>query len=289
MIKRKINFEQELELIDLYKNGTSTAELCLKYGWKLSNRRGPLDILKAHNVLIRKDNETHAYRYTINENFFEIINSKEKAYFLGLLYSDGSVNKDKNTVSIGLAEKDIAILELFNKSINSNKPLRKNILSNIKHQNSVILVLENKKIKEQLIKLGCVPNKSILNISLPNIPEEFLPHFIRGVFDGDGCITYTNIKKYPTKYRPIVSFAGGFSFISEIAEVLKNTIGINHNKFQKRHKSRSVNSGHISWNGFNTCKKIYDYLYKDCQDLFLIRKQTKFIALLKGDFKKESL
>ena len=68
-----------------------------------------------------------ANKYTFNKDYFERIDSKDKAYFLGLLYADGcnsiSATKQHHTIVLNLQEKDKDILDIFNKYINSNKPL----------------------------------------------------------------------------------------------------------------------------------------------------------------------
>ena len=47
----------------------------------------------------------------------------------------------------------------------------------------------NEKLKDDLIKFGCIPIKSKI-IKYPTfLQEELERHFIRGFFDGDGCIT----------------------------------------------------------------------------------------------------
>lgn len=68
-----------------------------------------------------------ANKYTFNKDYFERIDSKDKAYFLGLLYADGcnsiSATQGQCTIVINLHEKDRSILDIFNKYIGSNKPL----------------------------------------------------------------------------------------------------------------------------------------------------------------------
>lgn len=49
--------------------------------------------------------------YSLDENVFEVVDTEEKAYWLGFLYADGYVSDAKNDIEIGLAEKDAAHLE----------------------------------------------------------------------------------------------------------------------------------------------------------------------------------
>lgn len=68
-----------------------------------------------------------AKKYTFNKNYFEKIDSEDKAYFLGLLYADGcnstSATQNHASIVLNLQEGDKEILEKFMKYINSNKPL----------------------------------------------------------------------------------------------------------------------------------------------------------------------
>lgn len=283
----KLTKIQELELIDLYNKGVTTKDLCLKYGWSLNNRHGPLRILKKHNIAIRMDNETHAFKYTINDNYFSIIDTNDKAYFLGLLYADGSINIKKSVVNLSLTDKEIMLI--FNKYLNSNKPLRLTEHS-FPWKTIYKIYIENRKINTDLKNLGLIPNKSNNNHYIPCIKEEYLSHFIRGYFDGNGCITYSKFttKKGKNVYEPVVNFTGHISIITDIKNLLHNKLNLNLNKFQNRYK-HNLNSGSVSYGGINVCKIIYDYLYKDCDDLFIERKYIKFSGLLKGDFEVEKL
>lgn len=54
-------------------------------------------------------------KYSLNESYFEKIDSEEKAYFLGFLFSDGSVSK--YSLNLSLAEVDKEILEKKSRKI----------------------------------------------------------------------------------------------------------------------------------------------------------------------------
>ena len=78
MRNRKYNYNL---IFEEYKNGTSCKELGKKY---LTDPRTIRKILKTLGVVFRNPR-----RYIFNESYFENINSKDKAYFLGLIMSDG--------------------------------------------------------------------------------------------------------------------------------------------------------------------------------------------------------
>lgn len=144
--------------------------------------------------LLKKNNiEVQNNRLCRNSNYFESIDSKDKAYWLGIMYSDGCVcERAGGTYSVSLEMIDREHIEKFRDALNAvnHKILtttHKNF-SNAKPSYS-IHIYDNKMAKD-LIKLGCIPRKSFYLSSIPNIKQEFIYDFIRGFVDGDGCICY---------------------------------------------------------------------------------------------------
>src|ERR1035437_4356361 len=133
-------------------------------------------------------------KYKINETYFDVIDTEDKCYFLGLLLSDGS-NNYKN-VSIGLSGDDKSILEIFSKILYDNhRPLLVNKLSDINenHKDSHKLFICNKHICETLRKIGMIKNKTY-NMPFPSVIDNCFKfsHFLRGYFDGDGSVIIQN-------------------------------------------------------------------------------------------------
>lgn len=137
-----------------------------------------------------KQNNSRLYR---NSNYFENIDSRDKAYWLGIMYSDGCVCKRANgsySISLEMIDKehiekfkyaldavDHKVLTVFHKNFNNAKL-------------SYAIHIYDKKMANDLIRLGCIPRKSLYLSTIPNIPQEFIYDFIRGFADGDGCICY---------------------------------------------------------------------------------------------------
>ena len=65
--------------------------------------------LKENNTNIRTA-DVYNRKYTLNENYFDIIDTQEKAYIVGLLFSDGCISEINNAISISLKEEDKDIL-----------------------------------------------------------------------------------------------------------------------------------------------------------------------------------
>lgn len=123
-------------------------------------------------------------RNPINQNIFEKIDNEEKAYWLGFLYADGYISKN-NQIEVSLQLSDINHLQKLKKFLNTNTKI-----STDDHRCRLLFC--SKKISNDLAKLGCVNNKSLI-LTFPTkeqVSDEFLLPFIRGYVDGDGCISY---------------------------------------------------------------------------------------------------
>ena len=148
--------------------------------------------LKNNGVeIINKQNQQ-----TIIGNYFEKIDSEEKAYWLGFMYADGNVSKNSNNIEISLKPGDINHLRKFAKTINFTNKIS---VSNTRCR----LCFANKQMKQDLINNGCIPAKSLI-LKYPKINNNLIIHFIRGYFDGDGCITFNQNKHH----RPTISILG---------------------------------------------------------------------------------
>jgi intein-encoded DNA endonuclease-like protein len=144
-------------------------------------------------ILNQNNIKTRSGRLYRNSNYFENIDSRDKAYWLGLMYSDGCVCKRTNdSYSVSLEMIDKEHIEKFRDALNAIN----HKISTVHHKHfdnaklSYAIYIYDKKMAKDLIKLGCVPRKSVCLSSIPNVPQEFIYDFIRGFVDGDGCICY---------------------------------------------------------------------------------------------------
>lgn len=116
-LKGVIKFKIPLDLtpiIEDYNNGLSLTLLAKKYN---VNRHTLSRYFKISNIkVINKQNETK-----FNENIFDVIDSEEKAYWLGFLFADGYISSSKNTIELSLALKDKEHLEKFAKFMGGGK------------------------------------------------------------------------------------------------------------------------------------------------------------------------
>ena len=137
-------------------------------------------------------------RYVYNKYFFEVIDTEEKAYWLGFIYADGYHNEKYHSIKITLKTSDYEHLLKFNKAIDGNLTLK---IDNKGAGCKIIVTC--KKMSEDILDKGVMQCKSN-KIIFPNfISKELMPHFIRGYFDGDGCIPIHRRKETHIEYAGI--------------------------------------------------------------------------------------
>ena len=214
--------------------------------------------------------------YNFNQNFLSELNSPEKAYFLGLLYSDGCIHKNKDwesyNIMFGQSEINKDIVYKINNLLDSNYP----ITTTLKGSKLFYRIdLKSKQMFEDLQRLGVEPNKS-LTCTFPDINEELLPHFIRGLFDGDGCVWNGKRKIMKVKdssnssgFRERIvhnvkfTYTGNYEFVNALQDYLVKYLGF---KKTKLNFSKAKNTKHIctmEYSGRGQLKKFYDFIYKN--------------------------
>jgi hypothetical protein len=257
---RKLTEIDCTNICDDYLIGLSYNLLSEKYNictWSIGN------VLKKNNIKprIRKHN--------CNEDYFEKIDSNKKAYWLGLLFADGYVRKRKQfngkhkqggTVGISLKNGDEYLLEKLIIDLESTYKLSKQIKDEFL---SYKLEVNSSKMADDLINLGCVPNKS-LKLLPPILTEEFIPHFIRGYFDGDG-----SIGKYNERIK--FSLLGTNDLLIWILNFFKNK---GMRTTPKISKKKNIYTFQV--NSKSDIELIENILYTSSNDYYLKRKKEKF-------------
>jgi len=216
-------------------------------------------------------------KYVLDENYFEQIDTEEKAYILGFLYADGcnSVSVSGGcTVSLQLAKQDEEILIKISKIIYYNNVYLREYKRDVTRQNMVILSLNSKKISNDLIKWGCVPNKTFV-LKFPSLSDNLKSHFIRGYFDGDGSLTFTQAKNR-NQITALFAIVSTIEMLDSIGQKCKD-LDI-HYRISKRHKDRDNNNYTLTISGNIQIKKFCEFLYKDA-NIYLQRKYKNFVKL----------
>jgi hypothetical protein len=160
-------------------------------------------------------------RYFTDEHFFDVIDTEEKAYWLGYLAADGTIRYRHHerlngrlrgsSINLKLGTMDIEHLKKFKDLVSPDTPL-KYMSSNVPTKSGelsstfvVLLAFNSNHMVEQVMDKGVGPRKTF-TIGRPNISDEFIPHYIRGLFDGDGCCQINKSRKN-TRYVNYVRYS----------------------------------------------------------------------------------
>lgn len=215
--------------------------------------------------------------YDINENFFRRW-SPDMAYVLGLLITDGCISR---TGTVSLCMNDREILEKVKKVMGSAHKIESS-----KHQEKLyIFYFARENMLKDLESLGVVPKKSHI-VAFPNMPAEYLPDFLRGVFDGDGSVYFDK----RSKNSPLRSafYSGSKDFIEKLEDNLTK-LGLPKRKISQQKTLNGIFYG-IRY-GHKNSLNLFNILYKSIQQdtLYLERKYRRFLEGLKQGVERGTL
>lgn len=263
--------EEKENIVKLYLDGNSTVAIGKIYNF---NHHSIAAVLDEYNI-DRRD-ASHCHRiYSVNENYFDNINTQNKAYFLGFLFADGNNCIQKTTIRISLQEKDREILEKLRIDIGSNKPLRfisseykRNNGEGYDYKDKYALDVCNKHWCERLSELGCVPNKSLI-LKFPDyLSDDMLPHFIRGYFDGDGSIVNAKSGNHA------INLTSTKDFCTSVKNIVFNLFGIDSYIYPASNKNGITYVWALRKK--HDIKIFLDWMYKDAE-LYLERKYNRYV------------
>lgn len=248
-MKRIIFSEQQTKnIINLYQKEKQSMK---KIGEQFNVSRTVIKrILLENNIAIQQDN----HKYKANYSIFENIDTAEKAYWLGFLAADGcNYQRSENaSIIINIHQKDKEHLEKFLSFCDSNVLIQE-YSQNFGYSNQTPMckiVLNSKKMSEDLADKGIIPNKSLV-LKPPKIQKNFYLPFILGYFDGDGSINKTS------QYN---NYSISIQGTKEILEWIKKVLNWD-TKLEQRNQS-DKNSFYIRCGGTNKpymlLKKCYD-------------------------------
>ena len=184
----RINIDQEV--LDLYEKGIGTCEI----GKRLNvNRHKIWRTLKENNI--KPERITRPHKNFFDINFFKEYN-ESSCYWAGFILADGNIHTKRQALQITLAATDKTHLIKFSNDIKHNNKLTYN-----EKTNSYKIFISGKWFANDLkTNFGIVSAKSFIT-EFPNIPTNYELPFIRGIFDGDGCITKNKTNKRTRKQK----------------------------------------------------------------------------------------
>lgn len=213
-------------------------------------------------------------KYKVDEEFFDKWSYK-MAYVLGFIYADGSLENALYLRGkyVRMTSTDKDVLEKIQRVMNSEHRLYVDKPKE-NHKTKYILRIGSHKLYDSLEERGVHPNKS-LNMRLPKIPKKYFGSFLRGYFDGDGCVHLEKKDKFDAmsiKRLTVVFTSGSKFFLEELLKCLQEMEDVVVGKVYNSHRSLQLRFA------TEDSKKIFCLLYNDVVDeLFLDRKLQKFL------------
>lgn len=255
------------DMIEMYQNGCILKDLEKKYKTSDTTIMALFDkagIPRRHGL------------YTCDENYFDEINTEEKAYYLGLLYADGYNNVDNGSINLVLQEEDIEILEKFNEETKNTRQLRfiQNSKINGNWKDCYEFAINSKHMSKVLEKHGMYKGKSLI-LRFPNwLDESLYPHFIRGYFDGDGSIS----KRKDSYSMSIISTD---AFCSYLQGWIEAKLNIETHIYVSSSIDKPTRTFMITKKEHT--KKFFDFIYNDAH-LYIKRKYDIYFMKHKIEF-----
>lgn len=234
--------------------------------------------LKECNIPLRK----YTQKFRFNENYFDEIDSEEKAYWLGFIWCDGSIiDQAKNLqIKLSLSDTDISHVYKFKEAIDAEHTVKTYDISNgfmsEEVRQEARIVVTSKHMGETLRnKYGMVTHRSTSLPVTEKIPKSLVRHFIRGVFDADGSIT-TYWNKGKESWNPNLKMSLQLYSTEDLIDFIQDhwiEIGFKNNKVKtiKRHKDRDGSATGICFSGVDQVTWLLNYLYEDSR-IYLDRK-----------------
>lgn len=249
--------DQKLLLCEDYKSGIKSSDICAKYHCSSNTLQ---KIIASYNIPKRQSHNTKKDLTKLYD-----LTNPETQYWLGFICADGSINYSATarTYKVSLFSKDQEVIDKFTEYIG-----KENVNFHTRKQNGILEVyISSKKLCEYFInELNMIPNKSL--VLDPNL--EYTNHFIRGYFDGDGCIRNSSDKQ--VRYECNITCASK-AFIDKVKAILDD-LGI----YSIIYQHTDCNAYKIRIDRKSESEKFYRYLYKDAT-VWLSRKRNNFAAL----------
>lgn len=285
--------QEEIDICkELYKNYS------VSYISEVLNRSPQSINVKLNKIGIKKPRKECS-------NYFDSIDNKCKAYWIGFIWSDGYVwvrNRSKKegtfTKEYGFKLDLCDVDESHLYKLKDNMKIKTSIKNYSNYKNtfsskngvSRISCYDKHLVLTMQEKYGIIPNRNDANKLINNIPKEYYKDFIRGVMDADGSFSkYVshNSKRNNDEIKYNITLGGTETLLRFMEKVLvKQGLLLNmttERKLQKRHKDKDGNFLSIKISGKNNFYNILNWLYEDA-NIYLDRKYDKFINYKKEDF-----
>lgn len=204
--------------------------------------------------------ERYNAKYHVDSHFFDEIKTEHQAYWLGFMLADGFVNE--RCIMFCFQRRDIDSIEQFRSDLKSNHPITYN------KDGNPLLAVVSKTLCKALIDKGFHNRKSWgidIDKIISYVPNNLINHFIRGMFDGDGCIKY-----YKYDYVKSPQYHFGYTGLLNVCTFIKNSLNLTRRPILENNQTYTI----ITRDPVKI-NYIYDYLYNNAT-IYMSRKKLIF-------------
>lgn len=266
----KIPEDEQRAIVEQYLSGMSAEEIARVTGYTGQTVQ---NIVRRHGYTLRHGWETVWRKYEVAHDYFDVIDTPLKAYFLGFIAADGTIAKDRGSgtsLRIQVQERDAEILQLLRDEVCPDMPLRK-VQVNYKGKvfYHVKLQINSKRLCDGLEAHGIHPRKTWEFERPIGVPDELLHHYVRGFFDGDGSVAVT---KPPNPL--MVFFCGTPATLTWLTQVFREKCSVAPNKVCLRTEKFAT----LSYSGMKAFR-IRDWMYPTGTEVGLSRKKAKLFSV----------
>lgn len=220
-------------------------------------------------------------RYTVNAVYFDRIETEHQAYWLGLLWADGSINKTTprssgpNRMRLVQLWTRKYLIEQFLEDIEADVEIKR--IDKAGHAPIASIDINSRPLCMNLERLGFGLKRN--RIKVPPMDATLLHHFLRGYFDGDGCLSlYTQQMGNVTVYKQEWSLTGQNRFLENLRAAYEPVVGIVSNTKMKRYK-RTSNAVSLRYGGKLDVLRVCSFMYKDAT-VYLKEKRMQYDRFL---------
>ena len=213
---------------------------------------------------------SHRHKPDYNEGYFDKIDTKEKAYILGFLLGDSSIDK-QGRLEVAIALRDKEILDFVQSQVGGNVVVRDHCNPKTRTFPSVNMKIGNPRIMRALKMLFGGRLKSDRHI--PIIKRELEPFLLQGFFDAEGCVCFGR-KKKRDQFWAKVSFTSQLKMLTGIQNILYK-----HGITSKIYPKSGYQCFVIEIRAKADLRKTIDLIYSDENFIVLKRKYEKAVAL----------
>ena len=260
--------EDKESIVSLFMEGKQYSEIIEIVG---TTRRAVPKVIREAGIQARRKN-----RYTLNEQYFDNIDTPEQSYWLGMVASDGCIT-ETNYFAISLVDKDVLDKLKADLEYTGEVYQTTHVDDGYNRQPTYRINFSSKPLCDALRRIGIKECKSLSFNEIPSaIPKEFLRDFIRGYFDGDGSIFTGKVSStVKGKYYEYITWQAGIIATPQLCRHIHNVFLDEFDYDCPLHTSKTDGMNYVMVYDNKVLTKLYSYMY-DNASRYMQRKHDKW-------------